>query len=132
MSAEEIEIAALKARISELTAKIDQLRPLLSEVDVSGPSLKLYFQNEEERHVTVMVAAKHGMTLPQYAKACLVKITQDYLDSQSAAAAAAEAEAANENTGETVNQAVGDGAGVQTDAASQTDNTPESREDPEE
>lgn len=87
------EVELLKARVNELSAKLNARTNLLGEIDMAGPSLKLYFKNEDERHLVTMVAAQHGMTLPQYVMACTVQNTNEVLKKQQEAMAEQQAAA---------------------------------------
>ena len=83
------EVGMLMARVNELSNKLSARSNLLGEVDMAGPSLKLYFKNEDERHIVTMVAAQHGMTLPQYVMECALQNTNAVLQARQAEVAAA-------------------------------------------
>ena len=63
---------------------------------MSGPSCKIYFNNEDEYHTIVKIAAQHDMTLPQYVHACVIRTTNEVLTARM------EEEAAREETTEEV------------------------------
>ena len=118
LTEEQLEINYLRERVIELNDKLrlsnNVIANLPTELDVAGPSLKLYFENEDERHVAVMVAAKFDQTLKQFTYNCLMANVRGYLKNQQELVqqAIAEQQAADEAAQAETEAANADGSGV--------------------
>jgi len=80
---------------------------------MSGTSVKVYFENEEERWTITKIAAQHDMTLPEYARLCLIKVTNDVLAERAEAQQALEAQNAEESAEPETGSATADQGGDQ-------------------
>jgi len=58
----------------------------------SMPSCKFHFSTEDEFQTVLMIAAQHNLKLNEYARACVIKVTQEVIDSRNAEAEAAAAQ----------------------------------------
>ena len=84
-----------------------------------GPSLKMYFNDETEYHAVLKIAAQHDLTLPQYAHACIIKVTQEVIDAREALRA--EEEAKQKAMSETIDEKVPDTLEAPTEDTSTTE-----------
>ena len=52
----------------------------------SMPSCKFHFSTEDEFQTVLMIAAQYNLKLNEYARACVIKVTQEVIDFRTAEA----------------------------------------------
>lgn len=76
--------------MSDIKTRIQKLEKKVAELTTHNSIIS--FSSQEEYETAVMIAAKHNMTLSNYCRACVIKISNDFLAAEEANAKAAKAE----------------------------------------